>query len=133
MSVPRHGADRGPEQPVQQDVAVADVVRRLRSRAFLQDDLAGQAVRRGRRRRLAHVVGLHRPLRHQRIGVLFERLAQQELQLAGLVAPARQAGAVVALDPQLHAQRFAQAGQGLQRGRQMRQADAGKAGEVHVQ
>ena len=126
-----HGADARREQPVHQDVAVAGVVDRLRPGPLFQNDLAGQAMRRRRRRRLAHMVRLHRALGHQRIGTALEGVAQQELQLAGLVAPAGQARAVVALDPDLHPQRLAQPRQRLQRRRQMGEADAGKAGEMH--
>ena len=124
-------ADRGVEQPVEQDVAVARIVGGLGARAFLEDDLAFQPVRGRRRRRLAHMVGLDRALGHQRVGALFEGVAEQELQLARLVAAAREAGAVIALDPQLDAQRLGQTRQRLQRRRQMGETNAGKAGEVH--
>ena len=127
----RHGADPGPEQPVHQHIAVVRIVEGLRPGPFFQNDLAGQAVRRRRRRRLAHMVGLDRPLGHQGVGRLFKGLAQQEFQLARLVAAPGQAGAVVALDPQFDAQNRAQPGQRLQRRRQMGHADAGKAGEMH--
>src|SRR5690606_36289710 len=48
-----------------------------------------------------------------------------------LVAAAGQAGAVVALDPDLHPQRLAQPRRRLQRRRQMRQPNTGKSGEMH--
>ncbi|MNN78620.1 hypothetical protein D3C81_1951900 [compost metagenome] len=60
----------------------------------------------GGRRRLAHMVRLHRPLRHQGVGADLEGVAQKKLQLARLVAPASQAGAVVALDPEIDPQRL---------------------------
>ncbi|MNS76744.1 hypothetical protein D3C72_1103000 [compost metagenome] len=127
----RHAADRRPIQPVQQDIAVLDIVGRRRAGPLLQDDLALQPMRRRRRRRLAHVVRLHRPLRHQGVGARLYGVAQQELQLARLVAPAGQAGAIVALDPEVDPQGLRQPRRGLQRGRQMRQSDARKAGQMH--
>ena len=77
------------------------------------------------------MVGLDRALGHQGIGVLFKGVAQQKLQLARLVAPARETGAVVALDPEIDAQRLRQPGQGLQRRGQMGETNARKAGEMH--
>jgi hypothetical protein len=51
--------------------------------------------------------------------------------LAGLVAAAGQARAVVALDPQVDAQFGAQPGRRLQRRRQMGETGAGEAGKIH--
>ena len=60
-------------------------------------------------------------------------LAHQKFQLAGLVAAGGQAGAVVPLDPKARtAQMLGQPLHRFQRRVQMRKAQAGKAGKMHV-
>ena len=83
--------------------------------------------RRRRGRGLAHVVRLHRALGDQGVGALGQRLAQQELELAGLVAAGGQAGAVVALDPEFGAAECSRETlQLLERGGQMGVTQRGK-------
>ena len=103
----RDQAQLGAEQPVEQDVAGRLVVGAVAGHAPLQQGRALQAVLAGGGRGLAHVVGLHRAVGDQRVGALGQRVADQELELAGLVAAGREAGAVVALDVELRARRAA--------------------------
>ena len=119
-------------QVIQKHVSVLVVVVVVRPGAVFQQDMAGHAQLRREGRRLAGVVRLRGPLRHHQIRAHRLRLGHQELQLAGLVAPRRKAGAVIALDPDLWpAQLVAQSVKTLQRCRQMRQEDTGKPGEMH--
>ena len=124
--------DGAAEQLVQQHVAAVQVVAVVGLDPVLQQRGALHAEARRHRRGLAHVVGLHRPLRHQVVGALRQRLAGQQLQFADLVAAGRHHGAVVALDPDLRpAQVPRQICQLLQRGRRREHADAGETGEMH--
>jgi hypothetical protein len=120
-------------QPVQQHIARAHIVDRIGLDPLFQDDLAGHAVDGRCGGRLAHVVRLHGALGHQGVGAGLQGRAQQEFQFAGLVAAAGQAGAVVALHPELGlaAERLAQPGHGLQRRGQMGEAGAWEASEMH--
>ena len=133
----RHGADLRAQQFVQQHIAGAVVVGGVGARAGLQDDLARQAEPGGGGGGLADMVRLHCALGDQGVGVVGQRIAQQIFELAGLVAAARQAGAVVALDPQRRPaavgprEVLGQTGQRLERGRQVGEADGIEAGEVH--
>ena len=52
----------------------------------------------GRRSGHARVVRLHGAARHQRIGALAQRVCDEELELACLVAAEREAGEIVAFD-----------------------------------
>ena len=113
-------------------------LRTLSIGALLQDHLARQAESGGRGGGLPHVVGLHRALGDQGVGLIGECVAQQIFELPGLVAAAGEAGAVVALDPQVRAasrrrrQRVGQCGEGLQRRGEMGEADRIEAGEMHL-
>jgi hypothetical protein len=98
----------------------------------LEQRFAAQAVAAGGGRGLADVVRLHRTVGDHGIRALPERVADQELELAGLVAAGREAGAVVALDEEGGTpEQPGEVGHRLERGRQMREVDAGEAGEVH--
>ena len=116
---------------VQKDVARFLVGRIASGHPALQQDMAFHPHPAGRRRRLADVVGLHRPLGDQHVRLFLHRLADQKFQLAGLVAARGQAGAVVALDEQPRAaEQFAQPGHGLDRRRLVAQMRSRKAVEV---
>jgi hypothetical protein len=98
----------------------------------LEQDVAGEAQLGGRRRGLAGMVGLGGALGDDRVGALRTRLGHQVFELAGLVAAGGQAGAVVPLDPELRsAEVLRQVLHRLQWRREMAQADAGKASEIH--
>jgi hypothetical protein len=75
---------------------------------------------------------LRRARRDQRVGALRQRLGDEELELACLVAPGREAEQVVALDPHLRATEGAgEVGQEFERGGAGCVAAARDAGEVH--
>jgi hypothetical protein len=98
----------------------------------LEQGLAAQAEAAGGGRGLADVVGLHRAVGDHGVGAQPERVADQELELALLVAAGRDPGAVVALDEQRRsAEQPGEIAHRLERGRQMGEVDAGKAGEMH--
>ena len=86
-------------EDIQEHVAVGVVVRILRPRPVLEQDVAVHAEARGEGGRLSRVVGLRGALGHDHVGALLDRLGHQELELAGLVAAGRKSRAVVALDP----------------------------------
>ena len=113
-------------QLVEQHVTVVRVGIVVVAGAVFEQDMALEAEFGRDRAGLARVVGLGR-------GLLLQRVGHQKLELAGLVAAARQAGAVVALDPQVRAaEMFGQAGQRLQRRGQVGKVQAGKSGKMHV-
>ena len=121
-----------PEQPVEQDVAGRLVLGPVPGDPALEQGLAAQAEAAGGSRGLADVVRLHGAVGDQGVGAQPERVADQELELAGLVAAGRKPGAVVALDEQRRsAEQPGEIGHRLERGRQMGEADAGEAGEMH--
>src|SRR5690606_40324021 len=81
---------------------------------------------------LSHVIRLRRALRDDGIDALFESVAQQEFQFAGLVAAAGEPGAVVPLDPQGGTtEQFAQRRHRFERRGQMRETNPGKARQQH--
>ena len=95
-----HQADVGPHDAGQQDVAdlVVDRVRPVDPALLDQDGL--QAHLGGDRGHLPGVVGLHAADADERVRALPERVGDQVLQLAGLVAAVGQpAVAVLALGP----------------------------------
>ena len=96
----RIGAGRRAEDVVQKDVARPGVGLVGVAGAVLQQDQAFEAGLRGGGSRLAGMVRLRRALGNDDVGALFQRVGDQEFQLAGLVAAGREPGAVVALDPQ---------------------------------
>ena len=117
------------QQPVEQHVAAVQVVGIVGRDPVLQHRRAAQPELRRRRGGLADVVRLHRALRHQRVGALRQRLAEQEFQLAVLVAAGREPGAVVALDPELRpAERLRQVRHELQRRRRVAESSRGGSG-----
>ena len=121
-----------PEQPVEQDVAGRLVAGPVPRHPALEQRLAFQPVPAGGGRGLADVVRLHSAVGDQGVGALRPRVAEEELELARLVAAGREAGAVVALDVEARsAEPPGEVRHRLERGRQMREGDAGKAGEMH--
>ena len=50
---------------------------------------------------LAYMIGLDRTLCDEYVSILLQGLAEQKLEFAGLVAPAREPGAIIALDVKL--------------------------------
>ena len=95
--------DLGAVEPVEQDVAVVLVVGILGVDAMLEQDDAAHAELGRDGGGLAAVIGLDGALGDHRVGALGLGVGHQELELAGLVAAGAEAGAVVALDPELRA------------------------------
>jgi hypothetical protein len=125
----RHARDLGPEQAVEEDVAIVLVLAVPAARAILEDHVARQPEFRGDGHGLAHVIGLRRTLRDDRVGALPDRVRDQELELARLVAAAGEPCAVVTLDPQSRATEIGgQVVHGLEGCRQVGEGQAGKAG-----
>ena len=119
-------------EAIEQDVAAPLIVGVVAGDPALEDQRAAEPVAGGRGRGLAAVVRLHPARGDQDVGALLDRLAEQELELAGLVAAEREAGRVVALDQDVRAaEPRRQPGQRLERGRQVAEAGAGEAGELH--
>ena len=120
-------------QMVQKHIARMLVIGVAVAGAVFQNDVAFHAHLGGDGSSLAGVVGLRGTLRDQRVGTMLYRVGHQVFQLAGLVTAGGQAGAVIALDPELRpAQSGGQAVHGLQRGRAVGDADAGEFGEFHA-
>ena len=91
------GADEvnlGAKEMVEQQVALD--LGRVRSRG--QDEARAEPDHPARRCRHPGVVGLHATGRDEHRGAFAQRIGDEELQLAGLVPPAGEAGEVVALD-----------------------------------
>ena len=124
--------DLSTQQYIEKDIAVMQIgVIRIRMSVF-QDDSASQSEACRGSGGLPHMVGLERPQRDQMVRALLQGFAQQEFQLACLVATERHASAVIALDPNLWApQMLCESWHELQRRGDMAQVDAGKAVEVH--
>ena len=123
----------GSEQPVQQHVPRRGVDLAGGLDPVLEQHLAGKPEFAGGGGRLADVVRLHGAHGEHRVGTRPERVAHDELELAGLVAAARKSGAVVALDPDLGtAQMLAESRQVFERRRQMRERHARETGQMHV-
>ena len=87
------------EQPAEEKIAVVG-----RGRGARHHQHRAQAEPRGHRGHCPAAVRLERAARDQGVGALLQRLADQELELAHLVAGLEQAGQVVALDVQLHSE-----------------------------
>ncbi len=122
----RQDADR-PEDAVEQRIAGGAVGRIAPLHLVDQGERAAHPGMGRGRRRLARVVRLNRPRRHQMVGPISTGVGDQVFQLPRLVAAGREPGQVVALDPDLRtAQRAGEAMQGLDRGRQMGQANPGR-------
>jgi hypothetical protein len=120
------------EQVVEQHIARLVVRRRRALHPLFEDGFAGQAHEGRRRRRLAHMIGLHRTTSQQRVGSLVHGFADQELELARLASAGGQAGAVVTLDEQaLRVQAARQALHGLQRRRPVAEPYTRKFLKVH--
>ena len=101
--------------------------------ALLQDQPAFQTFLDRSRQRQPAVVGLDRAARHERVGLLFEGIGDQELELAGLVAAGGETQEVVTLDEDVGpAHRLGQTGQKFERGFSLRVAPPGKNREVHT-
>ena len=78
----------------------------------------------------AHQVRLHRAGDQHRVGAPGAGLAEVELELAHLVAAEREPGAVVPLDPEIDAERRAQARGGIERRRHVAEPDPREAGDA---
>ena len=97
------------------------------------EDVAGEAEAGGERGVQPRVVRLRHVGDDQRVGALGPDVAEAELQVADLVAAEGEAGGVVALDEEarrVRAERLAQPGHVLQRGRQVRQVHARQCGDA---
>ena len=128
----RHHRDRlHAHQPIQEIVARG--VRLVAARYPLLDDKpALQAFLDCGRQRDAAVVGLRCPAGNQRIRTLGERIAHQELELAGLVSARIQAQHIVALDPDPRAaKRSREVRQKLKGRRPLGVAAAGETAQIH--
>jgi hypothetical protein len=88
------------EQPEQQVVARRVGAEAARD-ALLEDQAALHPLAHRRRRRQPAVVRLHRTHGDERVRALRERVGDQELELAGLVAAGGEPEQVVAFDPEL--------------------------------
>ena len=98
-----------------------------RRRAAEHQDRAQPAARRGGRG-LAAVVRLRRAERHERIGPARERIPDEQLELAHLIAAAGESRQVVALDEDLRsAQGAREPGEKLDRSGERGQGDAGQS------
>ena len=78
----------------------------------------------------AHQIRLHRAGDQHRVGALCLCRAEVELELAHLVAAEGEAGAVVALDPEIDAERRAQARGRIKRRRRVAEPDPREAGDA---
>src|SRR5699024_3828640 len=94
------------QQPVEEVVAAGVLLVTVRH-PLLEHQPAVEALRNRRRQRQPAVVRLHRAYRDQRVGTLRERVGNEELQFAGLVAARREAEQVVTLEVDLRAAQVA--------------------------
>ena len=118
---------------VQKYIAGMLVIRVAVAGTVFQNDVAFHAHLGGDGSGLARVVGLRGTLGDQGVGTVLHRVGHQVFQLAGFVAAGGQAGAVIALDPELRsAQSGCQAVHGLQRCGAVGDADTGEFGEFHA-
>jgi hypothetical protein len=102
--VPRAGElDGRAEQPVEDQVAAV-----LGGLVAREHEVAGEPTARGRRGRHACEVRLRAAGRDQRVAAARERVGDQRLELARLVAAEREPGQVVALDQHAHAEHLRQ-------------------------
>ena len=93
---------RGPEDAVQKDVSVAPVLFVEARHLLVEHELAGQPRARRRRRAQAGVIRLDAAHRDERVAPARAGVAEQELELAQLVAAAAQPHEVVALGEEAH-------------------------------
>ena len=122
----------GTVQAVQKHVAVQPVIGIVGSGAVFKDRVALHPQTCAERGRLADMVRLRGTLRDDHVGLSGQRLAHQELQLAGLVAAGGHPGAIVPLDPKPGpAQGIGQAIHRFQGRRQMGQPNTFKSREMH--
>jgi hypothetical protein len=123
----RPGFDDSPENLVEQHISVRVVIRWCAADALFQQNGRLESVLVGRRYRLADMVGLGGSLGEDMCGALRQCIADQELQLARLVAAQCQAGIVIALDVDVRAiEKAGQVAQELQWRWRLGQADARK-------
>ena len=115
----RKGVQRCAEEAVEQHVAGGAVegVGVVHPLFELYVDVHPELARPGRGE--PHEIRLHRAGDEHRVGGLRPRLAEVELELAHLVPAKGEPRAVVALDPQLDAQRRSEVRSGVERGRRM--------------
>ena len=117
-------------QLVEQHVAAVRIGFVAVTGAILEQQVAFEVESGGDRAGLACMVGLGRALGKDAVGLAGD--GHQEFQFARLVAAGRQAGAVVAFDPDVRPAEFlGQARQGFQRGGQVREVQAREAGQMH--
>src|SRR5437879_4179549 len=94
--------------------------------------VAGHAEFSGGSRGLPRMIGLGSALSHDGVGAFGQRFGHQKFKLARLVAAGRQAGAVIALDPDLRAVQFpGQVLEPFERRGQMAERNTRIAGEIH--
>ena len=106
----------GAVQVIEQHVAALGVAAIGLCRAILEQEVAFESELRRCGRGLPRMVRLRGALGQHHIGIAVASLGEQKFQLACLVTAARQAGAIVALDPHLRtAERAAEARQVLER------------------
>ena len=115
----RKGVQRCAEEAVEQHVAggAVQVVGVVHPFLELYVDVHAELARPGRGE--THEIGLHRAGDEHRVGGLRPRLAEVELELAHLVPTEGEPRAVVALDPQLDAERRREIRSRVERGRRV--------------
>jgi uncharacterized membrane-anchored protein len=86
-------------QMIQQHIAACRVIVICLTGAILEKNVAIDAHFRGACSGLARVIGLRRALCQHDVGTLVSRLRHQVFEFSRLIAAARHAGAIVALDP----------------------------------
>jgi hypothetical protein len=119
-------------QVVEKDIAGMLVGIDGRARAIFEQNLAPHAHLGRDGDGLSRMVRLRGTLRDDRVRLLRERIRHQEFELAGLVAPGAQSGAIVALDVKVRAaERFGQARHEFEWGGAVGDTDAGEACEFH--
>ena len=132
VAAPCDDGDALDAHQVEQQVVAAGIGAVAAGHALLDDEAALEALADRGGKCQAAVVRLRRADRDERVGSLGERVGDEELELARLIAAAGEAEQVVALEPQLGATEVTrQVRQRFERGRAGGIAAARKAGEVH--
>ena len=121
---------RRAEQPVEQQVARSTVEGAGVGDALFELDVHVQPQPARPGRGDAHEVRLHRPGDQHGVGTARPRFAEVELELAHFVPAEGQPRAVIALDPQLDAERRAEPGRGIERRRRVAEPGSRKPGDA---
>jgi len=139
LPLERVEVEGGAHHVAQERVSDMPLLAPLRRDPVVVQEHASEAHSRSRGSRLAGLIGLHCSNRDEGVSTLLDGIGDDELELAGLVAAAGEAGEVVALDPDLGpAEVVREPAERVHRGRQARQLEArmarqtrGQLGNVH--